>query len=182
MSTTKSFKEVLQTRSANMKTQNDRRMQFSGKKTRVPADASLSQRRSALMEEEARRNADGSGEVVLDMSKAGGSAAPPTQQQQQLVLRNQNSDYAQSRALAVQSVESTIVELGTIFQELATMVQSQDYDIARIDENITDASANVEGAHDQMLRYMESIRSNRGLVLKIFAALIVFVVLFVMVS
>lgn len=46
------------------------------------------------------------------------------QQQQQLMLPVQDS-YMQSRAEALQSVESTIVELSNIFTQLATMVAQQ---------------------------------------------------------
>jgi syntaxin 5 len=46
------------------------------------------------------------------------------QQQQQLMLPVQDN-YIESRAEALQNVESTIVELSNIFTQLATMVAQQ---------------------------------------------------------
>ena len=42
-----------------------------------------------------------------------------------------------------------------------------------------DAEMNIEGAHAELLKYFQSVSSNRWLMIKIFAVLIVFFVLFV---
>ena len=44
----------------------------------------------------------------------------------------------------------------------------------RIDENIDDTLSNVESAQTQLLKYLNTISSNRWLVMKIFAVLMVF--------
>ena len=49
----------------------------------------------------------------------------------------------------------------------------------RIDENVEDTLSNVTSAQAQLLKYLNSISSNRWLVLKVFAVLLVFLVLFV---
>lgn len=87
--------------------------------------------------------------------------------------------YLTNRAEAMQNVESTIVELGGIFQQLAHMVKEQGEMAVRIDENITETFANVESAQDQLLKYLNNISSNRWLILKIFFVLMIFMVLFV---
>ncbi|KAL6533887.1 hypothetical protein OROHE_013720 [Orobanche hederae] len=98
------------------------------------------------------------------------------QQQQQLVPLQDS--YMQSRAEALQNVESTIHELGNIFNQLATLV-SQQGDIAiRIDENMDDTLSNVEGAQGALLKYLNSISSNRWLMIKIFFVLIFFLMIF----
>lgn len=48
----------------------------------------------------------------------------------------------------------------------------------RIDENMEDTLANVEGAQGQLVRYLNSISSNRWLMIKIFFVLIVFLMIF----
>lgn len=48
----------------------------------------------------------------------------------------------------------------------------------RIDENMDDTLANVEGAQGQLVRYLNSISSNRWLMIKIFFVLIVFLMIF----
>lgn len=165
------------------------------------------------------------------------------QQQQQQMVPLQDS-YMQSRAEALQNVESTIHELGNIFNQLATLV-SQQGEIAirfklqfllahwslyhyhfhfilvaqawlllcgsykriliigqtigdlpsqtftfdssfvfwsgcscRIDENMDDTLSNVEGAQGALLKYLNSISSNRWLMIKIFFVLIFFLMVF----
>jgi len=54
---------------------------------------------------------------------ASSSSSQPFAQQQQLAV--QQDSYIQSRAEALQNVESTIHELSNIFTQLATMVSQQ---------------------------------------------------------
>ena len=49
----------------------------------------------------------------------------------------------------------------------------------RIDENVDDTLANVDSAQDQLLKYLNSISSNRWLIMKIFFVLMLFLVVFV---
>lgn len=48
----------------------------------------------------------------------------------------------------------------------------------RIDENMDDTLANVEGAQGALLKYLNSISSNRWLMIKIFFVLIFFLMVF----
>ncbi len=50
----------------------------------------------------------------------------------------------------------------------------------RIDENIDDTLANVTSAQAQLLKYLNTISSNRWLVLKVFGVLLFFLVFFIM--
>ena len=82
------------------------------------------------------------GDAVIDM---GGS--------QQLATINQDQDqYYSSRADAMHTIESTIVELGGIFSQLATMVKEQEEMVTRIDNNIDDTALNVELGHNEILK------------------------------
>ncbi len=45
--------------------------------------------------------------------------------QHQLTMTDQTDEYLQSRADAMQNIETTIVELGGIFQQLAHMIKEQ---------------------------------------------------------
>lgn len=49
----------------------------------------------------------------------------------------------------------------------------------RIDSNTDDAVMNVEAAHSEILKYFQSVTSNRWLMIKIFAVLILFFIIFV---
>jgi uncharacterized coiled-coil protein SlyX len=84
-------------------------------------------------------------------------------------------NYIQSRSTAIESIESTIAELGQIFNQLAHMVAEQRETVQRIDADTADIAANVGGAQRELLKYYASISSNRWLMLKVFGVLIVFV-------
>ena len=106
----------------------------------------------------------------------------PNQTQQMLMMEEQTGQYLQQRNRAVETIESTINEVGNLFQQLATMVSEQGEQIQRIDENVEDISINISGAQRELLKYYAHITSNRWLFLKIFGVLIVFFFLWVMVS
>ena len=61
-------------------------------------------------------------------------------------------------------------------------VQEQGEMAVRIDENIDDTLSNVESAQTQLLKYLNTISSNRWLVMKIFAVLMVFMVIFISIA
>lgn len=48
----------------------------------------------------------------------------------------------------------------------------------RIDENVDDTLANVDAAQTYLLRYLKGISSNRWLVMKVFAVLVLFLTVF----
>ena len=58
-------------------------------------------------------------------------------------------------------------------------VQEQGEVAIRIDENVDDALANVDSAQTQLLKYLNSISSNRWLIMKVFFVLMIFLVIFV---
>jgi syntaxin 5 len=94
-------------------------------------------------------------------------------------MLEQQDEYIRERAATMESIESTIVELGGIFQQLASMVKEQEEQVLRIDANVEDAHVNVEAAHSEILKYFQSVSSNRWLIIKIFFVLIVFFIIFV---
>lgn len=74
----------------------------------------------------------------------------------------------QKRGTAIESIESTISELGQIFSHLAHMVEEQRETVQRIDDNILDVAENVSGAQRELIKYYNSVASNRWLILKVF--------------
>lgn len=78
----------------------------------------------------------------------------------------------------MESIEATVQELAQIFRQLATMIQEQEEEVIRIDQNVTDVSTNVEAAHMELLKYLRSLSSGRWLMIKVFCVVIVFVILF----
>ena len=79
----------------------------------------------------------------------------------------------------MQNIEKTIVELGGIFSQLAHMIKEQEEIMVRIDSNVEDVAANVEAGHGEILKYFQSVTSNRWLMIKVFGVLIFFFIFFV---
>lgn len=144
-------------RSENLKHQNSRREQFSSMAPVVKEVPSLLQ----------------PDEVSIDLGETS------HMQLQQLSVRDDSDMYAQQRAETMHNIESTIVELGGIFQQLAHMVKEQDEAIGRIDANIHEAEMNVEAGHREILKYFQSVTGNRALMFKVFGVLIFFFIFFV---
>ena len=117
----------------------------------------------------------------IDMNSSSSSERQPLLQQssQQLMLYDESDNYVQDRAETMQNIESTIIELGGIFQQLATMVKEQEEMVERIDTNVQDVEMNVEAAHGEILKYFQSVTKNRWLMIKIFGILIMFFIFFI---
>jgi len=192
---TKSFKETLTTRQREVKAGEERRAAL-GVSTPQALDAGVDYlgddpfAKAMLASGATPSNAFGN---LQGMNRANdfvprpiapGAGAPPppggfAQTQGQMQLYNQNNAYADSRQEALQNVERTITELGGIFQQLATMVSEQGELAIRIDENVDDTLANVDNAQTQLLKYLDTVSSNRWLIMKIFAVLVFFMTGFI---
>merc|ERR1711977_56244 len=149
--TTKEFKDVLTLRTENLKNNQNRRKMFSSSES-FSAGAPL------LPKSQLRSN---------------------SQKMQQQLLGPMEDTYMNSRADALRNVESTIVELGGIFEQLAHMVAEQGEMAVRIDENVDETVTNVESAQAQLMKYFKTISSNRWLAMKVFSVLLMFAVLFI---
>ena len=79
----------------------------------------------------------------------------------------------------MESIESSISQLGQIFSQLAHLVQEQGEMITRIDSNVEHTSINVEAAHTELLKYFNNISKNRWLIIKVFGVLMAFIVFFI---
>ncbi|KAL5101270.1 hypothetical protein RYX36_005597 [Vicia faba] len=177
MGATKHLQDVLTTRTENIKAHESRKQIFSKnplqhqpKPTTEPPPWSNSTNAfetESLLQTPGRRLAvDNTPSQQMEMSLV-----------QQVVPRQE--DYAQSRSTALHNVESTITELSGIFSHLATMVAHQGELAIRIDDNMDESLANVEGARSSLLRHLNQISSNRWLMIKIFAILIFFLMIFI---
>lgn len=197
---TKELKDVLVTRSENLKAHENRKQLFSSNAsrgnpfaqqrgtgvssgavtdTKPPPwtngsnfSASLPTSRVPLIDHsnvsQLRRRVGGDGATSIQMEGY---------MQQQMIQRQDS--HMQSRATALQNVESTISELGNIFTQLATMVAHQGELAIRIDDNMDDTLANVEGAQGALLKHLSHISSNRWLIIKILFVLIIFMLIFI---
>ncbi|KAF3433496.1 hypothetical protein FNV43_RR24598 [Rhamnella rubrinervis] len=192
MGATKQLHDVLTTRTENIKAHENRKQIFSANAARENPFKQPAKTLSEPPPWSSSSNAPGSAQppalpssgaqVGNQLRRRLAVDSPPTQQMemsmlQQVVPRQEN--YTQSRTVALHNVESTISELGGIFTHLATMVAQQGELAIRIDDNMDESLANVEGAHSSLLRHLNQITSNRWLLIKIFAVLILFLIVFI---
>merc|ERR1719479_403912 len=163
------FKQVLEVRTENLKSQKSRAEQFSvgGVSTSLPQSVTQGYHAGSVlaMEDDAKSG----GDAVIDMGAMGG----------QMMVSQDNDSYYASRADAMHTIESTIVDLGGIFTQLAHMLKEQEEMVQRIDSNVEDTALNVDMGHNEILKYFQSVTSNRWLMVKIFGVLIFFFLIFV---
>ncbi|ORX87257.1 t-SNARE [Anaeromyces robustus] len=101
-------------------------------------------------------------------------------EQQQLLANPVHTEYLESRSQAIDSIESTIAELGQIYQHFAQILAGQRETVQRIDDNIADVEMNVEGAQTQLMKYYNNISNNRWLIIKALGIVLIFFLIFVM--
>ncbi|KAF8215970.1 t-SNARE [Mycena galopus ATCC 62051] len=143
--TSMTFKDVLEVRTQNMKESRNRTEQFMYSTATAAQSASSSMlynsRPDPMGDGSPSRDPKGKGRapqngdvLALDLDSAeegiGGSQRGAFQQMQ---LVEQQDTYIQSRSTAIESIETTIAELGQIFTQLATMVAEQRETVQRID-------------------------------------------------
>jgi len=179
----KDFKQVLEVRNENMKQQTERGEQYFSKSTLNPSNAASilqppkmpgsNMGKSVLLYDEANQSNDSNTVLNMDLMQK--------QQVQKRLILSEDVNFIQDRANAMQTVEQTIVELGTMFNQLATMIKEQEEQITRIDSNVDDIDMNVSEAHNELLKYFQSVTSNRWFMVKVFSVLIIFFVIFIVV-
>ncbi|KAF6147080.1 hypothetical protein GIB67_036799 [Kingdonia uniflora] len=191
MGTTKQLQDVLTTRTENLKAHENRKQIFS---TNASRGNPFRNNAKTVTEPPPWLNASNASGIlppeVMPPSLAGGthlrrrlatdntpSYLVEASMLQQVVPRHDS--FTQSRAGALQNVESTISELGGIFTQLATMVAHQGELAIRIDDNMDESLSNVEGARSALLKNLNKISSNRWLLIKIFGILIFFLMVFI---
>ncbi|KAI1723941.1 SNARE domain-containing protein [Ditylenchus destructor] len=171
----KNFQGVLEICTQNLKLKKSRREKFSqpaSVPSNLPPSASNGHMGSVLLHDDAM--ASGSTSVTVDMDRL-----EQQRMQDQLSLIDENEAYHRDRYNAMENIESSIAELGTIFRQLASLVSEQGEMITRIDTNVEDTVMNVEAAHHELLRYFNNISRNRWLIIKVFGVLMAFFIFFV---
>ncbi|KAJ6311874.1 hypothetical protein OIU77_013598 [Salix suchowensis] len=193
MSATKRLQDVLTTRTENIKAHENRKQIFS---TNVSRENPFLRQAKPMTEpppwsnpSNAFANAQPSAlppngvQVGNQLRRRSAVDNTPSQHMEMSMLQQVNprqENYTESRAVALHNVESTISELGGIFTHLATMVAEQGELAIRIDDNMDESLNNVENARGALLKNLNRISSNRWLMMKIFAVVIFFLVVFIL--
>ncbi|EWG39923.1 syntaxin 5 [Fusarium verticillioides 7600] len=169
------FKDVLEARTKNIQASRSRTENFISSVSQH-AQPSIQQSASPLYGTPARNSPAPAAQDTLSLNPVG---------DQQLLMMEEaqpSNTYIQQRGEAIEAIEKTIGELGSIFGQLATMVSEQSEMIQRIDANTEDVVDNVEGAQRELLKYWNRVSSNRMLIAKMFGTLMIFFLIWVLVS
>ena len=184
------FKEVLEVRTKNIQASRSRTDQFVSSVSSHPSairppDTSASPlysntpQKSNTPQPYNNQNPD---LLNLDPSPSNGPSAlmggsSSSMSDQQLLLMEEaapaQNSYINMRGEAIDVIERTINELGSVFGQLAAMVSEQGEQIQRIDANTEDVVDNVEGAQKELMKYWGRVKGNRWLVAKMFGVLMV---------
>ncbi|KAL4897578.1 t-SNARE [Aspergillus ambiguus] len=183
------FKEVLEVRTKNIQASRSRTENFVSSVSSKSQSALDTQRSdSPLYNPSGRRTPQPGGSsdlLTLEPSNPSplGQSSMHSDQQLLIMEEAQNSNsYIQARGEAIDAIERTISELGGIFGQLAQMVSEQSEMIQRIDANTEDVVENVQGAHRELLKYWTRVSGNRWLIAKMFGVLMIFFLLWVLIS
>ncbi|KAI1322183.1 SNARE domain-containing protein [Xylariaceae sp. FL0255] len=169
------FKDVLEVRTKNIQASKSRTENFISSVSSHVQQTQIQQSASPLYGTPSRGTPT-PGNDLLSLNPVG--------DQQMLMMEEaqpQNT-YIQQRGEAIEAIESTINELGSIFGQLAQMVSEQSEMIERIDANTEDVVDNVQGAQRELLKYWSRISSNRWLMAKMFGVLMIFFLLWVLIA
>lgn len=169
------FKDVLEIRTKNIQASRSRTENFVSS-VGQHAHASLQQSASPLYGTPGRGTPAPGQQDLISLNPMG------DQQMQLQMLEEGQNTYVQQRGQAIEAIESTINELGSIFGQLAAMVSEQSEMIQRIDANTEDVVENVEGAQKELLKYWSRVSSNRWLLAKMFGVLMIFFLLWVLIA
>eukprot|EP00658_Telonema_sp_P-2_P064076 TRINITY_DN5294_c0_g1_i5.p1 TRINITY_DN5294_c0_g1~~TRINITY_DN5294_c0_g1_i5.p1 ORF type:complete len:295 (+),score=64.13 TRINITY_DN5294_c0_g1_i5:202-1086(+) len=161
--TATTFQEVLQTRAESMQAKQGRQNQFSSAGLRSRSNMMIPG--LDMMGEGEDEEEDG--DTVIDMS------------QMALISQTSENDYLESRAVAVENVQKTILELGGVFEQLALTVEQQRLQLQTIDNNVETAVVHIDDAQAVWQKYLADISSDRMLAAKVMGILITFALFFI---
>mmetsp|Transcript_99534 Transcript_99534/g.145492 ORF Transcript_99534/g.145492 Transcript_99534/m.145492 type:complete len:99 (+) Transcript_99534:53-349(+) len=88
-------------------------------------------------------------------------------------MQDMQQEYAQSRAMSMQDIEKSIGDLAGVFAKLGEMVSLQAEQIERIDSNMDESLHHVDQGHSQLVKYYQTLTSNRAMMAKIFFVLLI---------
>ncbi|KAK9464584.1 t-SNARE [Lipomyces arxii] len=186
---TSGFKDVLEVRTKNIQASRSRTEQFISSASSAstglttPASPLYGTKSSGVNGTSSLENPyGGSGSTDNDNGENREFLTLPDQQQSLVQMEEMRDPYLSERDTAIEAIESTIHELGGIFSQLATMVAEQNEVVQRIDADTEDISMNISGAQRELLKYFATVSSNRWLMVRVFGIVVVFFLLWVLVS
>lgn len=100
----------------------------------------------------------------------------------QMSQKQEFMEIQDDRAEDALKIEQELREITQMMSHLGELVHQQGQTIIGIDENIEDANDQMNGAIDQLQKYLATLSGNRWLMIKVFAILIFFAILFILIA
>ncbi|CAL8101205.1 unnamed protein product [Calicophoron daubneyi] len=114
--------------------------------------------------------------IPVDESPVGMSEQIPLlHEQTQMQISDQQ---VRQRDASMKHVESTIVQLGEIYQQFSSLVMEQAEVVTRIDSNVEDTELNIGSAHEHLLAFLRSASARRSFMLKVFGVILICFIIF----
>jgi syntaxin 5 len=154
------FTKILELRTENLKSQQDRKEKFIGGSSMSSSPVLYQPFNPSLDDENPQE----------DMIEEVSITLPMVQTREQ---------FLETRSQSIRAVEKTVEELRGIMTQIAFIARQQDELIVRIDEDIANTELHVNNAYSELVKYLPKVAGNRWLYLKIFAVLVVFMILFI---
>ncbi len=97
---------------------------------------------------------------------------------QEQIQQRRNERDTKSRLENANQVEAAISELGQMFGKMASLVSQQQEIVEKIEDDVESSLIQVEAGTEEIQKVFNIVQGNRGLILKIFALLIFFILFF----
>jgi len=95
--------------------------------------------------------------------------------QAQIQMRRDNRQ-TQNRLDSARQAEKSLAELTTMFSKMTNLIHSQGETLVKIEDDVEAAMDHVEAGQEEIVKLYEWTQGNRGLIIKIFALLIFFII------
>ena len=157
--TTKSFTDVLRIREESLRAQEQKKQKYNS-----PLQGTQAYQRNInnFTFQDEPQTEDGDVEIDIPQSNS-------------MLLSN---EHLEQRVQGVQHIESMLHELLDLYSHITFLVSTQEEMVRRIDENTDQAVFNVEEGHSALQEALNSVSSNRGLIIKSLLIVLFFAVVF----
>lgn len=98
---------------------------------------------------------------------------------QKTVSNSKNDDYYKERMNVVDYIEKSMIDLSTMFKMISQKINLQGEMLNKIDNDTVDSFNNLTMAENEIIQIKDSSKSNRKLILKIFAIILFFVITYI---
>ena len=179
MYATDQFQSILKTRTTQMKSDKKRRNMYTFD-TNVKSLSTIAVNQAASPNtRQSVENMSGAAGAQDEPSLATGKIEEMVTEGAQLQLNQPpiNRNALRNRSDDILAVEQEITNLMGMFNHLAVMVKHHGELTQRIDQNLTMAAEDIEKGNSELWKVWENTRSNTGIILKIFAVLVVFIII-----